>query len=318
MESILNVKHLKVAFYTDYGIVKAVNNVSFSVFPHETLGLVGESGSGKSVSAMSVMGLIDKPGYITKGEILFRGKDLLTFDEAEFNKIRGSELTMCFQNPMQALNPVLRIGEQIARVAMIHRHVTKNDAWQQAVELLREVNIPDAEQIMRRYPHQLSGGMCQRVMLVIALVCDPVLLILDEPTTGLDVTVQNQFLHLLLRLKEEKSVSQLLITHDLSVIAKTCNRVIVMYGGRIMELADVDALFDEPRHPYTRALLKSIPDVRDKKALKSIPGNVCDCLNLPTGCPFHPRCDHLMDVCRSKTPELQSVEKNQKVACHLY
>jgi oligopeptide/dipeptide ABC transporter ATP-binding protein len=318
MESILDVKHLEVAFYTDYGVVKAVNNVSFSVYPHETLGLVGESGSGKSVSAMSIMGLIDKPGYIIKGEIVFSGKDLLTFDQAQFNAIRGSELTMCFQNPMQALNPVLRIGEQIVRVAMNHRHATKDDARQQAIELLREVNIPDAEQIMRRYPHQLSGGMCQRVMLVIALVCDPMLLILDEPTTGLDVTVQNQFLHLLLRLKEEKSVSQLLITHDLSVIAKTCNRVIVMYGGQIMEQADVDVLFDEPKHPYTRALLKSIPDVREQKTLKSIPGNVCDCLNLPAGCPFHPRCDHRMDVCQTTIPELQVVEKNQKVACHLY
>jgi peptide/nickel transport system ATP-binding protein len=318
MESILDVKHLQVAFYTDYGVVKAVNNVSFSVYPHETLGLVGESGSGKSVSAMSIIGLIDKPGYIINGEIIFKAKDLLTFDEAALNDIRGRELTMCFQNPMQALNPVLRIGEQIRRVAMIHRHVTQDDARRQAIELLREVNIPDAEQIMRRYPHQLSGGMCQRVMLVIALVCDPILLILDEPTTGLDVTVQNQFLHLLLRLKEEKSVSQLLITHDLSVIAKTCNRVIVMYGGRIMEEADVDALFEEPRHPYTRALLKSIPDVRHQKTLESIPGNVCDGLNLPAGCPFHPRCDHMMDVCRVKTPELQAVGKNQRVACHLY
>jgi oligopeptide/dipeptide ABC transporter ATP-binding protein len=318
VDPILEVKNLEVAFYTYYGVVRAVNEVSFSVDPNETLGIVGESGSGKSVSVMSIMGLIEKPGYVIGGEIYLRGKNLLSLDVKQWNRIRGSEITMCFQNPMQALNPVLRIGDQIVRVHMIHTNSTTKEAWQRSIKLLEEVNVSDAERVMRSFPHQLSGGMCQRVMTVIALICEPFLLILDEPTTGLDVTVQNQLLMLIRRLREEKSASHLLITHDLAVVANTCDRVIVMYAGREMEEAGVQTLFEHPKHPYTQALLESIPQVYALNPLKPIPGNVPEALNLPAGCPFHPRCSHVMDVCRAEMPPLLAVGRGQRAACHLY
>jgi oligopeptide/dipeptide ABC transporter ATP-binding protein len=315
---LLEVKNLEVAFYTYYGVVRAVNGLSFSVAANETLGIVGESGSGKSISVMSIMGLIEKPGYIIGGEIYLRGRDLLSLDHEAWNRIRGSEITMCFQNPMQALNPVLRVGDQIMRVHMTHRNSTQKEAWQRSIILLEEVNVPDAERVMRSYPHQLSGGMCQRVMTVIALICEPYLLILDEPTTGLDVTVQNQLLMLIRRLREEKAASHLLITHDLAVVANTCDRVIVMYAGREMEEADVETLFEDPKHPYTQALLESIPQVYAQNPLKPIPGNVPEALKPPSGCPFHPRCTQTMEICRSEVPPLFGVGKGQRAACHLY
>jgi peptide/nickel transport system ATP-binding protein len=318
MEPVLRVDNLRIAFYTYYGVVRAVNDLSFCVYPNETLGLVGESGSGKSVSAMSIMGLVERPGYLTRGEIRFRGADLLKLSERDWNHIRGSEITMCFQNPMQALNPVLKVGDQISRVCMIHKKIPKPEAWRRSIEMLKEVNIADADRIMGRYPHQLSGGMCQRVMLVMALVCEPSLLILDEPTTGLDVTVQNQILLLILRLRERRSAAQLLITHDLAVVARTCKRVIVMYAGRVMEETDVGTLFSRPKHPYTVALLESIPQLKTKNPLKSIPGNVPEALDLPPGCPFHPRCKHTSPICRMENPALREVGENQRVACHLY
>ena len=318
MDPILQVSHLKVAFYTYYGIVRAVNDLSFTVYPNETVGLVGESGSGKTVAVLSIMGLIESPCYITGGEMKFRGRDLMAFSEDEWNEVRGSALTMCFQNPMQALNPVLRIGEQISRVCCAHRKVTKEEAWTRSVELLKSVYIADAEQVMNRYPHQLSGGMCQRVMLVIALICGPSLMILDEPTTGLDVTVQNQLLALIRQLRQEKSVSQLLITHDLAVVAQTCTRALVMYGGRVMEETDVATLFREPKHPYTKALLESVPTVNSDRVLKSIPGNVPEALELPEGCPFHPRCKYYELICSERSPDLSVVGIGHRVACHLF
>jgi oligopeptide/dipeptide ABC transporter ATP-binding protein len=318
MAALLEVRDLQVAFYTYYGVVRAVNGLSFSVSANETLGIVGESGSGKSVSVMSIMGLVEKPGYIIGGEIYLRGRDVLSLNAEEWNRIRGSEITMCFQNPMQALNPVLRIGDQIARVHMTHRKSSEKEAWERSIALLEEVNVSDADRVMHSYPHQLSGGMCQRVMTVIALICEPYLLILDEPTTGLDATVQNQLLMLIRRLREEKAASHLLITHDLAVVANTCDRVIVMYAGREMEEADVQALFEDPKHPYTRALLESIPQVYAQNPLQPIPGNVPEALNPPSGCPFHPRCKHTMDICCSVMPPLFGVGKGQRAACHLY
>jgi oligopeptide/dipeptide ABC transporter ATP-binding protein len=317
--SILCVENLAVSFYTYYGVARAVNGVSFEVDADETLGVVGESGSGKSVTAAAVMGLIEPPGAITSGKVTLNGRDLLSATKEEWNRVRGREMTMCFQNPSRALNPVLRVGHQIMRVYL--RHVpsaTRAEARAHAIHLLREVNIADADKVMGRYPHQLSGGMCQRVMIVMALMCDPSLLILDEPTTGLDVTVQKQLMHLLLQLREKAHASQWLITHDLGVVANLCDRVVVMYGGKIMEVAPIGRLFGDAAHPYTRALLVSIPQVNQKNRLKPIPGVVPGALSIPPGCPFNPRCSERMDICTVAPPGYVEVEPGHRVACYLY
>jgi len=317
--AVLRIEDLSVAFYTYYGVARAVNGVSFDIEADETVGVVGESGSGKSVTAAAVMGLIAPPGAVTSGRVHLNGRDLFGLSADEWNRVRGREITMCFQNPARALNPVLRIGYQITRVYL--RHVagaSRAKAREHAVRLLREVRIPDAEKILSRYPHQLSGGMCQRVMIVTALMCDPALLILDEPTTGLDVTVQKQLLHLLSDLRRKTEASQWLITHDLGVVARVCSRVVVMYGGRIMEEAPVDRLFSAPAHPYTRALLVSIPQVSERNLLKPIPGAVPAALSIPPGCPFHPRCSHRMDVCAVADPEFATIGAGHRVACYLH
>jgi oligopeptide/dipeptide ABC transporter ATP-binding protein len=318
MEHVLDIRDLEVRFFTYFGIVHAVNGVSYRIGAGETVGIVGESGSGKSVSAMAVMGLVEQPGYVTAGTICFQGTDLLTLPEREWHKIRGNDITMCFQNPMRALNPLMRIGRQLTRVYTTHKHARAGEARRRAVELLREVNIADAERVMDRYPHQLSGGMCQRVMTVMALMCEPRLLILDEPTTGLDVTVQKQLLHVLRALRDRTTASQVLITHDLGVVANICDGVVVMYAGRVMERAPVERLFTEPRHPYTQALLQAIPRVESRTTLRPIPGDVPEALRLPPGCPFHPRCTSRMDECARSTPDLVMVTDQQQVACHLY
>ncbi len=316
--AVIEIRDLNVRFFTYYGVVRAVNGVTFSVYADETLGIVGESGSGKSVTALSMMGLIEPPGYVAGGEILFSGRDLTRITPDEWLRLRGDEITMCFQNPMRALNPVMKIGRQLARVHMTHNDSTLKEATDRAIALLEEVNIADAERLMSRYPHQLSGGMCQRVMTVMALICEPRVLILDEPTTGLDVTVQKQLLHLLRELRERTSASQMLITHDLGVVANICDRVVVMYGGRVMESAGIDALFGRPQHPYTIALLHSIPQVDARTQLRPIPGAVPEPLNLPSGCPFHPRCSHTMPICSATVPPLFDVAEGQQAACHLF
>ena len=319
MSHVLEVRDLHVAFYTYYGVVRAVNGVNFHIDHNETLGIVGESGSGKSVTAAAVMGLIEPPGAVTAGEAVLLERNVFSFTPDEWERVRGQKMTMCFQNPTRALNPVLRIGDQMTRIFL--RHVpgaSKKDATRQAIELLKEVNIADAEKVLRRYPHQLSGGMCQRVMVVMALMCDPSLLILDEPTTGLDVTVQKQLLHLLIELREKSEASQWMITHDLGVIANLCDRVVVMYAGKALETASVAKLFSEPAHPYTRALLGAIPQVDTRNPLKAIPGSVPEALNLPNGCPFHPRCDRAMEICEQVFPEDSHLENGHLVACHLY
>ena len=319
MPAVLSVRDLHVAFFTYFGVVRAVNGISFEIQANETLGIVGESGSGKSVTATAVMGLVEPPGAITGGFARLGDVDLFSLPEKQWAALRGERMTMCFQNPSRALNPVLRIGEQIDRVYRRHRNeASKQDAWQHAVHLLKEVNIADAERVMTRFPHQLSGGMCQRVMIVMALMCDPTLLILDEPTTGLDVTVQKQLLALLRNLRGTSDASQWLITHDLGVVANLCDRVVVMYAGQIMEEAPIDVLFSQPRHPYTCALLESIPQVNVRNQLNPIPGNVPEPLHLPSGCPFHPRCKHVMDVCRTVNPEFVVFEQGQRACCHLY
>ncbi len=317
--SVLSVENLAVSFYTYYGVARAVNGVSFEVGANETLGVVGESGSGKSVTAAAVMGLIEPPGAVTAGRVTLKGKALLSMTKEEWNRVRGSEMTMCFQNPARALNPVQRVGYQVMRVYL--RHVpsaTRAEAREHAIHLLREVNIPDADKVLGRYPHQLSGGMCQRVMIVMALMCGPSLLILDEPTTGLDVTVQKQLMHLLLQLRQKTQASQWLITHDLGVVANLCDRVVVMYGGKIMEGAPVDRLFSAATHPYTKALLVSIPQVSRKNLLKPIPGTVPAALSIPPGCPFNPRCSEKMEVCAVAPPGFTEIEPGHRVACYLY
>ena len=318
MGNILEVRDLTVRFFTYYGVVCAVNGVSLTVAPEEIVGVVGESGSGKSVTALSVMGLVESPGYITGGSICLKGRDLLTMLSKEWATVRGSEVTMCFQNPMRALNPLMKIGRQLTRIHRTHRNSSEKEATEKAVGLLKHVRIADAEKIMDRYPHQLSGGMCQRVMIVMALICEPKLLILDEPTPGLDVTVQNQLLHLLRELRVSTSVAQMMITHDLGVVANICDRVVVMYGGRVMESAPVDALYGSPQHPYTIALLRAIPQVDARTQLVPIPGSVPAPLEMPGGCPFHPRCSDAMPSCSEVTPSLTEVRQNHQVACHRF
>ena len=317
--SVLRIENLSVAFFTYYGVARAVNGISFEIGRDETVGVVGESGSGKSVTAAAVMGLIDPPGAITSGRALLDGVELFTLSKEAWDRIRGRRITMCFQNPSRALNPVLRVGNQMMRIYRRHMpNARKREARGQSIRLLQEVSIPDAERILTRYPHQLSGGMCQRVMIVMALMCDPDVLILDEPTTGLDVTVQKQLLHLLNELRSKREASQWLITHDLGVVANLCERVIVMYAGRIMEEALIDRLFGDAAHPYTKALLTSIPQIDKKNLLQPIPGVVPAALNLPPGCPFHPRCPHVMEICPIEIPPFTSAGPSHRVACHLF
>ncbi len=317
MENILEIKNLRTYFYTYYGVVKAVDDVSFSLKKGELLGIVGESGSGKSVTSLSILGLVDKPGKIVSGEILFKGRDLVKASEAEKQKIRGSEISMIFQNPRGCLNPVLSIGEQVTRVYRLHCGASEKEAKKKAIEMLDLVNMSDPERILVRYPHELSGGMCQRVMIVMALMCGPDLLIADEPTTGLDVTVQNQILALMKDLRDKTEATQMLITHDIGVVAETCDRIAVMYAGHLVETGDTESVFEHPSHPYTQGLLKSIPRLDIDVEMKIIPGNVPSLINVPSGCRFNPRCDQKTDVCEQEIPAMVEVADGHTAACHL-
>src|SRR6186713_76653 len=288
---LLEVKNLKTYFYTEDGVVRAVDGVSFEVYPGEVLGLVGESGCGKSVTSLSIMRLISKPGRIDAGEILLDGENLLTMPEDDMMKVRGNRISMIFQQPQTALNPVFKVGDQLAEVLNVHQDLGKDAGWQRAVALLKMVGVPDPERRAEAYPHELSGGMAQRVMIAIALACVPELLIADEPTTALDVTIQAQILDLMRDLRREMGTSVILITHDLGVVAEMAERVAVMYAGEIVEQTDVNTLFDQPLHPYTQGLIGSIPilgQIKDK--LDVIPGMVPNLVNLPPGCRFAPRC----------------------------
>ena len=306
--SLLEVRNLKTYFATARGEVRSVDDVSFTLERGETLSLVGESGCGKSVTALSVMRLVAPPGRIVGGEIIFEGRNLLKLSEAEMRAIRGNDIAMIFQDPMTSLNPVYTVGEQIAEAIRLHRRVSKRESWNQAIEGMRDVAIPAPEVRAKSYPHEMSGGMRQRVMIAMALACDPKLLIADEPTTALDVTIQAQILQLLTRLRERRNLGLLLITHDLGVVAETADRVAVMYAGKIVEEAPVRELFRRPRHPYTEGLLRAVPHLSEagvgrKARLETIEGVVPNPLELPPGCRFAPRCLHAREECgRSEIP----------------
>ncbi|MEI3309869.1 ABC transporter ATP-binding protein [Eggerthella lenta] len=316
---LLSVKNLSTEFPVKKGIVRAVEDVSFDVDQGQILAIVGESGSGKSVTSLSIMGLLAEPGHVAGGSMEFEGKDLATLSEKQYRELRGNDMAMIFQEPMTSLNPVYRVGNQIVEAIRTHEKVSKAEAKARAVDLLRKVGIPSPEARINDYPHQMSGGMRQRVMIAMALACNPKLLIADEPTTALDVTIQAQILDLLRRLRDDTGMAVLLITHDLGVVSETADRVVVMYCGQVVEEAEVRTLFDHPMHPYTLGLLKSIPRLEDddSKRLYMIKGMVPNPLEMPPGCHFSDRCDSCMDICRTKVPELVDVD-GHKVRCFLY
>ena len=316
-EKILQVKNLKTYFHTQAGLVKAVNDVSFDVEKGKTLGIVGESGCGKSITSLSIMGLVEKPGKIEGGEILFAGEDLLKKTEDQMRQIRGKQIAMIFQEPMTSLNPVYTIGEQITEALLLHEHMTKRQARERGIEMLKLVKIPLPERRFDEYPHQLSGGMRQRVMIAMALCCNPEMLICDEPTTALDVTIQAQILDLINELKNETGTSVMMITHDLGVIAEVADDVMVMYAGKVVEHATCDQIFE--MHPYTDGLMKCIPklDDDDTKELSVIKGMVPSFDDMPKGCAFCPRCPQAREICKQKMPELVEAE-GRKVRCFKY
>ncbi len=323
-EKILEVKNLMVQFNTDNGPVTAVNDVSFDVYKGRTLGIVGESGSGKSVSSLAIMGLIPSPpGKIVAGSITYRGENLMKVNDARYREIRGNKIAMIFQEPMTSLNPVFTVGNQIEEVFQVHQsELTRKERKNEAIELLRLVGIPEPEKRVKEYPHQLSGGMRQRVMIAIALACKPDILIADEPTTALDVTIQAQILELMNKLQEELGMGIIFITHDLGVVAEMCHDVAVMYCGRIIERADVNTIFKNPAHPYTKGLLESIPSFdstgnKEKGRLPTIEGMVPPLSMLPKGCSFQDRCKYVVDHCRGPKgiPHLEDYKKNHQVGC---
>jgi oligopeptide/dipeptide ABC transporter ATP-binding protein len=317
---LLEVTGLKTYFFTEEGVVQAVDGVDFSMAEQETVGLVGETGSGKSVTAFSIMRLIQTPpGKIMEGKALFCGEDLFAKNEEEMRMIRGGKISMIFQDPMSSLNPVLNVGFQIAEAIELHQKLSRKEAYEKTLEIINHVGIPTPESVAKRYPHELSGGMRQRIMIAMALSCNPALLIADEPTTNLDVTIQAQILELMKKLKEEFHTSILLITHDLGIIAEMCDRVNIMYGGVIVETSAVLDLFENPLHPYSQGLLSAIPRFDMKKEeLAVIPGVVPDLIHPPSGCRFHPRCPRAMPVCKEKKPQLLQMNSKQAVACFLY
>ncbi|HEY2491442.1 MAG TPA: ABC transporter ATP-binding protein [Paenibacillus sp.] len=320
MDPLIHIDHLSTYFDTEEGAVKAVDDVSFRVHAGETVCIVGESGCGKSVTAMSIMGLVEEPGgKVVDGKIDFGGEDLLQQDKNSLRSIRGNEIAMIFQEPMSSLNPVMKIGEQIMEPLIIHLKMNKKEARSRAIELIEQVGISRPEQIAEAYPHELSGGMLQRIMIAISISCNPKLLIADEPTTALDVTIQAQILDMLRDFKANSNMSILLITHDLGVVAEMADYVIVMYSGKIVEEGEVVELFERPKHPYTKGLLKSKPIINQRlEELYSIPGQVPNPLDLQESCYFHDRCEHCMSICQTKQPQLQEVGDQQKVACWLY
>jgi len=326
-EILLKVEDLHTYFYTYEGVVKAVDGVSFFVKKGEIFGLVGETGCGKSVTALSVIGLIDEPGKIESGKIIFQGRNLRELPEEEMRKIRGKGISMIFQEPMTALNPVYTIGDQILEIILLHKYGIENikkapkeikkKERKRVIDMLRLVRMPDPERAIDSYPHELSGGMRQRAMIAMMLATEPSLLIADEPTTALDVTVQAQILNILLDMREKLGISIILITHDLSVVADVCDRVAVMYAGNIVEMADVYTIFKHPVHPYTRGLMQAIPSIAEKKEeLKYIKGSVPNLIYPPPGCRFHPRCEYAQDICKKEKPKLVEIEPGHYVACH--
>jgi oligopeptide/dipeptide ABC transporter ATP-binding protein len=322
-QPLLDVRNLKTYFYTQDGVVKAVDGVDFCVYTGEVLGLVGESGCGKSVTSLSILRLVGAPGRIAGGEIFFENRDLLKLPESEMVHMRGNRISMIFQQPQSSLNPVFTTGDQVAEVLQIHENMKKEGAWNRAVELFKLVGIPDAEKKAHAFPHEMSGGQAQRVMIAMALALNPKLLIADEPTTALDVTIQAQILDLMRGLREKMGTSVILITHDLGVIAEMANRVAVMYAGQIVEQAGVDSLFEKSLHPYTQGLIASIPILgKVQNRLDVIPGSVPNLVNLPPGCRFAPRCrartQHNLKICTQQEPDLIEMDPGHSVRCWLY
>lgn len=317
---LLEVTGLKTYFYLEDNLVaRAVDGVDFTINEGETLAIVGESGSGKSITSLSIMQLVNEPGKIIEGTITFKNDDLLKKSSKQMTKIRGNDIAMIFQEPMTALNPVYTIGNQIIETIRKHKKLSKNAARERAIELLNLVGFPRAKEIMNEYPHQLSGGMRQRAMIAMAISCDPKLLIADEPSTALDVTIQAQVLDLLMEMKERLNMSILLITHDLGVVAEYADRVLVMYGGQIVEETKVASIFEDTKHPYTIGLLNSLPSLdKDVERLGAIEGSVPPAYNFPIGCRFADRCPHAMDQCKESNPELLSINPKHKVRCYLY
>lgn len=320
-EILISIKGLKTNFYTYVGVVKALDGIDLDIYKNETLGLVGETGCGKSVTALSIIRLIQwPPGRIDEGSIIFEGKDLLKLSNDEMRAIRGNKISMIFQEPMNSFNPVFTIGDQISEVLMLHQKMDKKSANAKAIEMLAFTGIPAPERVAKSYPHELSGGMLQRAMISMALACKPALLIADEPTTALDVTIEAQILELMKDLKAKTGASILMITHDLGIIAEVCDRVGVMYAGTIVELGKVNDIFEKPTHPYTVGLIGSIPKLNQDKdtRLDTIPGSVPNLINPPEGCRFHPRCSRAMNICKREKPRMVELESGHKVACHLY
>lgn len=317
-QTVVDIKGLKTYFNTYWGLVKAVDGVSLRLDPGDVLGLVGETGCGKTITGLSILRLISPPGRIVGGEVILEKEDLLQKSEEEMRNIRGAKISMIFQEPMSCLNPILTIGDQITDVIVQHQHKSRSEASEKALQLLKQVGLPDPKRTLRQYPHELSGGMRQRAMIAMALSCNPVLLIADEPTTALDVTVQAQILQLIRKMKDELGMSIIFITHDLGVVAKTCSKVTIMYAGKAVEYAPVLEFFKNPKHPYTQALLRTIPNIRAKGTkLQAIEGNVPSGINPPSGCRFHPRCQYAMPKCKETEPPLYRVGEGHTVACFL-
>ena len=317
-EKLLEISNLRTYFFTEAGVVKALDGLSLEVDKGESVGLVGESGSGKSVTAQSVLRIVPRPGRIVDGSVKFEGEELLTKKEDDMRKLRGSKMAIVFQDPTTSLNPLYTVEKQITDILILHRDLNREDARRQALHLLERVGIQDPERRLKAYPHELSGGMKQRIAIARALSCDPTLLFADEPTTNLDVTIQAQVLELLKQLQKELGMTMVMITHDMGIIADMTEQVTVLYAGKVMEVAQTEALFSSPKHPYTEALLKAVPSVRQTRTLEVIPGNIPNLIEPPTGCVFHPRCKYAKDVCVREEPALEKVEEGHYVACHFW
>jgi peptide/nickel transport system ATP-binding protein len=316
--TLLDISDLRTYFFTEAGVVKALDGISVNVHESETIGLVGESGSGKSVTAQCALRIVPRPGRIVSGSIRFDGDDLLAKSENEMRKLRGSKMAIVFQDPTTSLNPVYTVEKQLTDILLLHKGLTKDLAQKSALSLLERVGISEPEKRLKAYPHELSGGMKQRIAIARALSCEPRLLFADEPTTNLDVTVQAQVLELLKQLQKELGMAMVMITHDMGIIADITERVTVLYAGKVMEASDTKTLFNSPRHPYTEALLKAVPSVAQTRTLEVIPGNIPNLIEPPTGCVFHPRCKYAKDICMKEAPQLEKVAEGHFVACHLW
>ena len=316
INKLLEITDLRTYFFTEAGVVKAVDGISVDVAEGETIGLVGESGSGKSVTAQSALRIVPQPGKIVDGAIQFEGEDLLAKSENEMRKYRGPKMAVVFQDPTTSLNPIYTVEKQLTDILRLHKDLTKREARKVALNLLERVNIPEAEERLRAYPHELSGGMKQRIAIARALSCEPRLLFADEPTTNLDVTIQAQVLELLKELQKEFGMAMVMITHDMGIIADMTERVTVLYAGHVMEAADTRSIFGDPKHPYTEALLKAVPSVAQTRALEVIPGNIPNLIDPPSGCVFHPRCKYAKEVCMKEVPKLEKAGEGHYVACH--